>query len=150
MALQRAALLYGLPCSLASSTRLIPYWCSGKGEHPLAFFSIFPRLKSYCAFPVIPPTQQPAPEREALGVALKNGTAYENAVSQSKAVTVQRHHPKTGGMVRCFPGDHVASNTWWKNYRQKESKQTHLTVAQKIMLLGDSSNSAISPRASRH
>jgi hypothetical protein len=34
-------------------------------------------------------------------------------------------------MGRCFPRRHVASNTGWKIYRQKEDKQAHLTMAKK-------------------
>lgn len=54
---------------------------------------------------------------------------------------------KLWGMGRCFPRRHVASNTRWKNYSQKEDKQAHLTMAKKRMLLP--SGSAPSNRSFR-
>jgi hypothetical protein len=63
---------------------LSPYCCSGDGEHPFVFLSIFARLKEkLMCVPSHPTHPATCLSRAELGVTLKDATASRNVLEKS-------------------------------------------------------------------
>lgn len=139
----RASLMVYLPHYPCIYT-LSLYCCSGEGAQLFVLLPIFAKLKEeLTCIPSHHTHSVTCPTGWSWGMPSKNATEW--GCPGEKPAWYRAIVLKPWGMERCFPKRRVASNTGWKNYRQKEDKQAHLTMAKKRMLPLNASPSSRNP-----